>query len=135
MSDPILLLTECHECLTPFYLANSIVYLCNYKNNLILRVNVTTIIIMKLTFDPKKDAANLAKHLVSLAEAANLDWENALIWTDCRRDYGEDRQVALVPMNQRLYFVAFVDRKTARRIISLRRANRREFDHYEQETN
>jgi uncharacterized DUF497 family protein len=90
---------------------------------------------MKLTFDPNKDAANVAKHNLSLAEASNLDWDNALVWVDCRRDYGEDRQVALVPMNQQLYFIAFVDRKTVRRVISLRRANKREFDRYEQETN
>lgn len=90
---------------------------------------------MKLTFDPKKEDANLSKHHVSLAEAAFLEWNNALIWPDQRRDYGEDRHVALVPMNQRLYFVAFVDRKIVRRIISLRKANKREFDHYEQETN
>ncbi|MDP3943268.1 MAG: BrnT family toxin [Methylotenera sp.] len=90
---------------------------------------------MKLTFDPKKEDANLAKHNVSLTEAAFLDWSNALIWPDQRHDYGEERQVALVPMNQRLYFVAFVDRKTVRRIISLRKANKRDFDHYEQETN
>jgi uncharacterized DUF497 family protein len=90
---------------------------------------------MKLTFDPKKEDANLSKHNVSLAEAVFLEWNNALIWPDQRHDYGEDRQVALVPMNQRLYFVAFVDRKTVRRIISLRKANKREFDHYEQEIN
>ena len=90
---------------------------------------------MKLSYDPKKDAVNVAKHNVSLGEAVFLDWNNALIWPDQRRDYGENRQVALVPMNQRLYFVAFVDRKTVRRIISLRKANKREFDHYEQETN
>ncbi len=48
---------------------------------------------MKLTFDPKKDADNVAKHHVSLAEAAFLDWSNALIWPDQRHDYGEDRQV------------------------------------------
>lgn len=90
---------------------------------------------MKVTFDSKKDADNLVKHHLSLAEAAFLDWSNALIWPDRRHDYGEDRQVALVPMNQRLYFVVFVDRKTLRRVISLRKANKREFDHYEQEIN
>ena len=90
---------------------------------------------MKITFDFKKNADNIVKHKLSLAEAAFLDWSNALIWPDRRHDYGEDRQAALVPMNQRLYFVAFVDRKTVRRIISLRKANMREFDYYEQEIN
>jgi uncharacterized DUF497 family protein len=90
---------------------------------------------VKITFDSKKDADNVLKHHVSLADAAFLDWSNALIWPDQRHDYGEHRQVALVPLNQRLYFVVFVDRKTLRRIISLRKANKREFDRYEQEIN
>lgn len=37
-------------------------------------------------------------------------------------------------MNQRLYVVVFVDKKTERRIISLRKANNREYERYEQET-
>jgi len=89
---------------------------------------------MKFNFDSNKDAINLAKHQLSLADAANLDWMDALIWIDNRRDYGEIRQVGLVPMNQRLYVVVFVDKKTERRIISLRKANNREYERYEQET-
>lgn len=38
-------------------------------------------------------------------------------------------------MKQRLYFIAFVDRKAVRRVISLRRANKRELDRYEEEIN
>jgi uncharacterized DUF497 family protein len=38
--------------------------------------------------------------------------------------------VALAPIGDTLYFVAFVDRESTRRIISLRRANRREVNHY-----
>ena len=38
--------------------------------------------------------------------------------------------VALAPIGEILFFVAFVDREPARRIISLRRANRREVNHY-----
>lgn len=58
---------------------------------------------MLIEFDPVKDAANVAKHGVSLTEAAQLDWKNALIWEDHRRDYGELRQVALAVRNERLY--------------------------------
>ena len=89
---------------------------------------------MKFTFDSNKDAINLAKHQLSLADAAKLDWMAALIWVDSRRDYGEIRQIGLVPINQRLYVVVFVDKKTERRIISLRKANNREYERYEQET-
>ena len=85
---------------------------------------------MEFIFDPGKDATNLGKHGLSLAAAAELSWEAALVWIDDRADYGEVRVVALAPIGDILYFVAFVDRETKRRIISLRRANRREVNHY-----
>ena len=85
---------------------------------------------MDIGFDPDKDATNLSKHGVSLAAAAQLDWDAALAWIDDRTDYGELRIVALAPIGDRLFFVVFVDRDQARRIISLRRANRREANHY-----
>ena len=42
----------------------------------------------------------------------------------------ETRLVALAPLTDILFYVAFVDRGMNRRIISLRRANRREVKHY-----
>lgn len=89
---------------------------------------------MRIEFDPAKDAANQAKHGVSLALAGELDWEAALVWVDVRFDYAELRMIALAPKTQILYCVAFVDRGDVRRIISLRRANRREVKHYVQNT-
>ena len=85
---------------------------------------------MEICFDPAKDAANRAKHGVSLALAADLEWDTALIWTDTRRTYGESRQCALVLLGTRLYFVAFVDRADGRRVIGLRKANNREQRRY-----
>ena len=90
---------------------------------------------MKFTFDTNKDAINIEKHNLSLAEAKDLDWADMLSWVDDRQDYGEVRQIGLVPMKQRLYVVVFVDKKTERRIISLRKANLRECERYEQEAN
>ena len=40
------------------------------------------------------------------------------------------RMIALAPKTEILYYVAFVDRGDVRRIVSLRRANRREVKHY-----
>ena len=85
---------------------------------------------MQYDFDPDKDATTLSKHGLSLAAAAELSWDAALVWVDDRTDYGEVRMVALAPIGEMLFFVAFVDRETVRRIISLRRANRREVNHY-----
>jgi uncharacterized protein len=85
---------------------------------------------MRLGFDPDKDAGNQAKHAVSLSLAGELDWEAALVRVDERFEYGELRMIALAPATNLLYFVAFVDRRDVRRIISVRRANRREVKHY-----
>ncbi|WP_298432061.1 BrnT family toxin [Ottowia sp.] len=87
---------------------------------------------MQIEFDPTKDATNQQKHGLSLALAAALDWDEALVWADDRYAYGESRMIALAPDTGVLYYVAFVDRGDARRIISLRRANRREVKHYVQ---
>lgn len=85
---------------------------------------------MYIEFDPAKDVANQTKHGVSLSVAGELDWEAALLWIDDRFEYGEMRMIALAPETEILYYVAFVDRGEARRVISLRRANRREVKHY-----
>ena len=85
---------------------------------------------MRIEFDPTKDAANETKHGVSLSIAGELDWESALVWVDDRFEYNEIRMIALAPKTAILYYVAFVDRGEVRRIISLRRANRREVKHY-----
>jgi len=89
---------------------------------------------MNVTFDPVKDAANMAKHGVSLSEAAGFEWGTAVVWPDRRRDYGEARMAALGYIGLRIMAVVFVDRPadkpTERRIISLRKANSREVKHY-----
>lgn len=85
---------------------------------------------MRIDFDPEKDSRNVQKHGLSLALAVGLDWDAALAWIDDRQEYGEVRMIALAPKTGILYYVAFVDRGTVRRIISLRRANRREVKHY-----
>ena len=52
------------------------------------------------------------------------------MWGDERFEYDEVRMIALAPRASTLYYVAFVDRGDVMRIISLRRATRREVKHY-----
>ena len=89
---------------------------------------------MNVTFDPAKDAVNLAKHGFSLLDAVGFEWETAVVWPDTRRDYGEARMVALGYIGLRIMALVFVDRPseqpTERRIISLRKANSREVKRY-----
>ena len=89
---------------------------------------------MNVTFDPAKDAANLAKHGFSLLDAVGFEWEAAVVWLDKRHEYDEARMVALGYIGLRIMTVVFVDRPpeqpTERRIISLRKANPREVKRY-----
>lgn len=89
---------------------------------------------MNVTFDPAKDAANRAKHGLSLTEAAGFEWDTAVVWPDQRQDYGEARMAALGYIGLRIMAVVFVDRPAdnpiERRVISLRKANSREVKRY-----
>jgi uncharacterized DUF497 family protein len=81
---------------------------------------------MHLTFDATKDAANIAKHGVSLALAAEIDWSEVVSKPDTRRDYKELREIGFGLIGDRLYCVVFTQRGESFHIISLRKANRRE---------
>ena len=52
---------------------------------------------MRIEIDRAKDKANHAKHEVSLALAAELDWKATLVWIDERFEYDELRMIALAP--------------------------------------
>lgn len=81
---------------------------------------------MDITFDPGKDAINIAKHGLSLALAVELEWSEVIVRPDIRRDYGELREIGFGLIGDRLYCVVFTQRNDAFHIISLRKANRRE---------
>jgi uncharacterized protein len=85
---------------------------------------------VRIEFDAAKDRTNRRLHGVSLAFAAELDWDAALVWIDDRFGYDELRMIALAPSSGILYYAAFVDRDDVCRLISLRRATRREVKHY-----
>lgn len=53
---------------------------------------------------------------------------------DLRRDYGEVRIRALGWLNKRLYALVFVETKDGIRVISFRKANKREVKVYEAKT-
>lgn len=82
---------------------------------------------MKITFDTNKDSINQHKHGISLAEAEFFEWDSSIVGPNARHDYGEDRFIAFGYLHNRIYCVVFTDRgSNERRIISLRKANRRE---------
>ena len=81
---------------------------------------------MEIEFDPVKDQINQAKHGVSLAAAAEIDLEQAVVIEDRRFNYGETRFIAYLPVGGRLQALWFTRRGGAVRVIGLRKANRRQ---------
>ena len=81
--------------------------------------------------DSRKERRNIAERGLSLDLAEQLDWATALIWEDKRNDYGERRYCVLGLIEDRLHSVVFTPRNGKPRVISLRKANKREVNRYE----
>jgi uncharacterized protein len=87
---------------------------------------------VQIEFDPAKDRINRAKHGISLAAAAEMNFDNALVIEDRRVDYGETRFIAYGLIDDRLHVLWFTMRGSVLRAIGLRKANRRERKKYDQ---
>ena len=60
-----------------------------------------------------------------------FDYENRLTVIDYRYDYGETRYTTLAKIENRVYVVAFTLRLSNIRLISARKANKKEVKRYE----
>lgn len=89
-----------------------------------------TIIHVKITFDPPKNAANIQNRGLPFQRVEELDWASAVIIEDTRHDYGEKRFRAFGYIGERLYAVVFTPRGDAVHVISFRKGNGREKIHY-----
>jgi uncharacterized protein len=85
---------------------------------------------MAFTFDPEKNARNIAERGLSFDLVERLEWETAIIVEDTRRDYGETRLQVLALLGGRLYAAVVTPRGDGLRVISFRKANRREGERY-----
>jgi uncharacterized protein len=81
---------------------------------------------MKIVYDVAKNERNVRERGLSFGLAGDLDWETALVLVDDRKDYGETRYRAFGMIGERLHAVAFTVVEDGIRVISLRKANRRE---------
>ncbi len=85
---------------------------------------------MKIEFDPDKNRRNITERQISFELAEEFEWDTALIWEDNRQNYGETRFCALGYIGVRIYHLVFTLRDERLRVISLRKANRREVNKY-----
>jgi hypothetical protein len=86
---------------------------------------------MRFEWDEAKRGSNLAKHGVDflLAQEVFMDAQ-AMVLADPRSDYGESRFRAIGAAQGLILFVAFTVRGDAVRLISARKAHRREREAY-----
>ena len=89
---------------------------------------------MEISFDPAKNARNLAHRGLPFTLVEQLDWSSAIIEEDVRKNYGERRYLALGLIEDRLHAVVFTPRAGKVHVISLRKANQREVKDYEEKT-
>lgn len=87
---------------------------------------------MRITYDPPKDAQNRRLRDLPFELVHALDWSSAWIVPDDRQDYGERRYRVMGLIHDRLHVMVFTPRPLAIHVISLRKANQREAQWYEQ---
>jgi hypothetical protein len=89
---------------------------------------------VKIGYDPKKNARNLAERSLGFERAADLEWGTASIMEDARENYPERRLVATGYLDGRLHVLCFTPTEDGIRVISFRKANKRETKRYEEAT-
>lgn len=86
----------------------------------------------EIEFDPSRDAANLAKHGLSLQAAKGFEWDTAVEREDDRFNYPEARFVAIGLIADRVHVLVFAEgsHEQAVRAISLQSAEKNETRFY-----
>ena len=87
---------------------------------------------MKLEWDEDKNEINIRKWGIDFADAWEMFEKPMLVKPDDRKDYGEARYIGFGHIRGRLMAVVFTEREPhIIRIISLRKANKREQARFE----
>lgn len=88
---------------------------------------------MRLEWDEAKRKTNIAKHGIDFRDVPEMFTSLMLVGPDIRRDYGEIRKIGFGFIRGRLMTIAFTEREpNSIRIISARKANKREETHYQE---
>jgi hypothetical protein len=85
---------------------------------------------VEITYDPRKSERNIRERGLGFDMVADFDFKTASFTIDNRKDYGEVRTRALGLIGDTLYALVFTMRGKSLRVISLRKANRKERSRY-----
>ena len=87
---------------------------------------------MNIEFDATKNERNIQERGLSFERVVDFDFETAIVQQDFRKPYPEPRIIALGFLDARLHVLCFTPVVGGIRVISFRKANRREMKDYEQ---
>jgi uncharacterized DUF497 family protein len=85
---------------------------------------------MKIEYDPVKNERNITQRGLSFERVREVDFDEALVLIDDRKDYSEIRYNAIFYLDNRLHVLCFTETKMGIRVISFRKANDREAKKY-----
>lgn len=85
---------------------------------------------MKFEWDEHKRLVNLQKHGLDFEDAPRLFTDEAFVIEDRKQDYGEPRYILISLLFSRVILVSFTVRGDVTRIISMRKATKREQNAY-----
>ena len=88
---------------------------------------------MEITYDTAKNAKNISERELPFSKVADFEWGTASFREDVRKDYPERRFVAVGYLDDRLHVLCFSETGLGIRVISFRKANKREEKDYEKD--
>ena len=86
---------------------------------------------MDIEFDPTKSEVNAQQRGLPFEAVYEFEFDSAMFAEDLRKDYGKMRIQALGLIRGRVHVLVFTEALTGIRVISLRKANKREVKRYE----
>jgi uncharacterized DUF497 family protein len=89
---------------------------------------------MEISYDQTKNNQNIQERKLSFDRVVDFDFESANFTIDNRENYGEIRRCAIGLLDGRLHVLVFTETDKGIRVISFRKANKREMGIYEQKS-
>ena len=86
---------------------------------------------MEIECDPEKRAQTLLHRGLDMDEAAIIFGGPCITFSDLRKDYNETRLITIGLLRGRMVVLVWTWRQNVRRIISIRKANEREQELYQ----
>ena len=86
---------------------------------------------MEITYDLAKNTKNIIERDLPFSKVVDFDWGTAIFKEDSRKEYPERRFVAVGYLDDRLHVLCFSETNLGIRVISFRKANKREEKDYE----